>query len=248
MRIGYACEPAPGGRPNDDFVLAGEDFVVVLDGATATAPASGCRHDVPWLVGRLGVRLAALLVERPGAGLREVLRGAIEQLCALHEDTCDLTHPDSPSTTVAMVRRREGWLEYLVLADSPVVVELTDGELVVLADDRVEHLPAYDLASVARLRNSPGGFWVAGSRPQAADEALVGACPVERVVRFAVLTDGVSRLVERYGWSWSRLLDTLEEQGPGAAVRAVREAERADPPGRWRGKRHDDATVAFGRP
>ncbi|WP_035847210.1 hypothetical protein [Kitasatospora azatica] len=41
---------------------------------------------------------------------------------------------------------------------------------------------------------------------------------------------------------------TLENQGPGAVVEAVREAELADPVGRFPGKRHDDATVAFGRP
>ncbi|WP_329582135.1 protein phosphatase 2C domain-containing protein [Kitasatospora sp. NBC_01250] len=247
MRVGYLSVAAPGGRANEDFVLAGEDFVVVLDGATVSAPETGCRHDVAWVTRRLGVRLGQLLVEEPQWPLTEVLRVAIERLRELHADSCDLGHPDSPSATVALLRRRGERLEHLVLADSPVLVELTDGRLEVVLDDRVERLPAYDLATVARLRNAPGGFWVASTRPEAADQALTGCHPLGEVRRFAVLTDGVSRLVERYGWSWRRLLDVLDEQGPEGAVRAVRAAELAEPPG-LRGKRHDDATVAFGRP
>ncbi|MFI9270035.1 protein phosphatase 2C domain-containing protein [Kitasatospora sp. NPDC052896] len=249
MLISSASEPAPGGPANEDVVLVGAGFVVVLDGATAPAGVpTGCVHDVAWLAGRLGERLAAVLTERPGLELREVLRTGIERLCALHEGSCDLANPDSPSATVAMVRLHDGRLDHLVLADSPVLVQGRDGEPEVTLDDRVERLPAYDLASVRRLRNAPGGFWVAGTRPEAADRALTGSHSVERVERFAVLTDGVSRLVERYGWSWWRLLDTLDAEGPERVVRAVRAEERADPPGRYRGKRHDDATVAFGRP
>ncbi|GAB2689233.1 protein phosphatase 2C domain-containing protein [Kitasatospora kifunensis] len=247
MRVGYLSVAAPGGQVNEDFVLAGEDFVVVLDGATVSAPETGCRHDVAWVTRRLGVRLGQLLVEEPRWTLTEVLRAAIERLRALHADSCDLDHPDSPSATVALVRRRDERLEHLVLADSPVLVELMDGRLEVVLDDRVEHLPAYDLATVARLRNAPGGFWVASTRPEAADQALTGFHPLGEVVRFAVLTDGISRLVERYGWSWWQLLEVLDQQGPEGAVRAVRAAELADG-SRRRGKRHDDATVAFGRP
>ncbi|MGF1429184.1 protein phosphatase 2C domain-containing protein [Kitasatospora sp. LaBMicrA B282] len=248
MRLGYLSVAAPGGAPNEDFVLAGEDFVLVLDGATRSAPETGCRHDVAWVTRRLGLRLGQLLVEQPELTLTAALRAAIERVRALHADTCELDHPDSPSATVAVVRERAGRLEHLVLCDSPVLIELTDGRLVVVHDDRVDRLPAYDLATVARLRNTPGGFWVASTRPEAADQALTGAHPSAEVARFAVLSDGVSRLVERYGWSWRQLLDTLARQGPGGAVRAVRAAELAAGPGDGRGKRHDDATVAFGYP
>jgi hypothetical protein len=248
MELSSACRAAPGGgRANEDFLLVGADFAVVLDGATASGAPTGCRHDVAWFTGRLGAQLARLLVERPGAGLREVLRAGIEAVRELHAD-CDLDNPDSPSATVAMVRWGSGRLDHLVLADSPVLLETAAGELRVVLDDRVERLPAYDRATVSRLRNAPGGFWVAGTRPEAADQALTGSCPLAGVRRFAVLTDGVSRLVERYGWSWGALLDALDEQGPGAVLAAVRAAEHADPPGRFPGKRHDDATAVFGRP
>ncbi|MFE9422423.1 protein phosphatase 2C domain-containing protein [Kitasatospora sp. NPDC006697] len=248
MRIGYLTEAMPGRPGNEDFVLAGDGFAVVLDGATAGGAATGCVHDVAWLARTLGAELARILVARPELALREVLRAGVLALRELHGGGCDLENPDSPSATVAMVRWGSGRLDHLVLADSPVLVELAGGELLTVLDDRVEHLPGYDLATVSRLRNAPGGFWVAGTRPEAADEALTGSHPIGEVRRFAVLTDGVSRLVERYGWSWRQLLEVLEKAGPGELVAAVREAERADPPGRFAGKRHDDATVLFGRP
>ena len=247
MQISHTSQASPDAAANEDFVLASERFVVVLDGATDSGLPNGCVHDVAWLARRLGGRLAAVLVEQPDLPLREVLRQGITGTRALHPQ-CDLDNPNSPSSTVAMVRLGSGTLDCLVLADSPVAVQTQDGELLLLDDDRNAHLPAYDRESVARLRNTDEGFWVAGTRPEAADRALTAAVPLARVRRFALVTDGVSRLVERYGWDWPQLLDTLEKQGPAAAVAAVREAERAAAPGSFRGKRHDDATAVFGLP
>jgi hypothetical protein len=247
VQISYQSQASPDVVANEDFVVASERFVVVLDGATDSGLPNGCAHDVAWLARQLGGQLAAVLIEQPALPLREVLRQGIAGTRARHPQ-CDLENPNSPSSTVAMVREHGGTLDCLTLADSPVVVQTHDGELLELADDRVAHLPAYDRQSVARLRNSDQGFWVAGTRPEAADRALTAAVPLAEVRRFALVTDGVSRLVERYGWGWPRLLDTLEQQGPGAAVAAVREAERAAAPGTFTGKRHDDATAAFGLP
>ncbi|WP_370146475.1 protein phosphatase 2C domain-containing protein [Streptacidiphilus sp. EB129] len=248
MQISHASLPSPDAATNEDFVIASECFVAVLDGATASGLPSGCVHDVAWLARRLGGRLALALIEEPGLPLREALRTGIVGTAALHGSGCDLRNPDSPSSTVAVAREHEGMLDFLVLADSPVVVETVDDEVIVLHDDRVDRLPAYDRESVSRLRNSDAGFWVAGARPEAADRALVRSLPSAGVRRFAVVTDGVSRLVERYGWSWGQLLDALEKQGPAAVVQAVREAELATPAGRYGGKRHDDATAAFAVP
>ncbi|MFI7640147.1 protein phosphatase 2C domain-containing protein [Nonomuraea sp. NPDC049400] len=260
--VTHASRPGSG-RPNEDLVIAGPSWIVVLDGATA-APGvdSGCVHDVPWLVARLGSALAAGLTagrlpprvaggERlvdggDGTPLAGILEAAIEATMAAHFGTCDLGNPDSPSTTVAMVRSVRGRVEYLVLGDSPVVFALADGGVRVVSDDRLEGLPGgrpYTVELVRRMRNAPGGFWVAGSRSEAARQGVCGAVAGARGV--AVLTDGVSRLVEWYGWGWGDVVAALEGQGPEAVIRAVRELERSRGP--QRGKRHDDATVAWGR-
>ncbi|MEY9967743.1 hypothetical protein ABIA33_005822 [Streptacidiphilus sp. MAP12-16] len=245
MQISYVCQASPDSAANEDFVVASERFVIVLDGATASGLPNGCVHDVAWLASRLGGQLAAALIERPGLPLREVLRQGITNTGALHP-ACDLTNPNSPSSTVAIVREHGGTLDCLALADSPVVVETHSGELIEVNDDRTSHLPAYDRDSLMQLRNTDEGFWVASTKPEAADRAVIGSVPVADVRRFAMVTDGVSRLVERYGWSWLQILDTLEQHGPASAAHAVREAEIATEPGTFRGKRHDDATAVFG--
>ncbi|WTW94450.1 protein phosphatase 2C domain-containing protein [Streptomycetaceae bacterium NBC_01309] len=245
MQVAYVSE-APAGGVNEDFVIAGERFVVVLDGVSQRGE-SGCVHDVPWLVGQLGVRLAAGIVADGVGSLAEILAGAIEGVCGMHADTCDLSHPSSPSSTVALLRRRADVVDYLVLCDSPIVIETADGNVQAVVDDAVSHLTGYTQEDVQRVRNRPGGFWVAGATSEAAEHAIVGSVPAADVRRIALMTDGVSRLVERYGWSWARVMDVVEAEGPAAVVRAVRAAEHATAPGAFRGKRHDDATIVLCR-
>ncbi|WP_043616923.1 protein phosphatase 2C domain-containing protein [Nonomuraea candida] len=243
------CATRPGSaRPNEDLVIAGPSWIVVLDGATAAAGVdTGCVHDVAWLVGRLGGALAARLAANDGAPLAEILESAIEATGAAHGGSCDLADPDSPSATVAMVRAGER-VEYLVLGDSPVVLSLAGGGVRVVCDERVERLPGgrpYSLELVRRMRNAPGGFWVAGGRPEAARESVTGEVDAGLVRGVGVFTDGVARLTEWYGWSWQAVLDVLAGRGPVAVIETVRELETARGPA-W-GKPHDDATAAWGR-
>ena len=242
--ISYSTRPAPGGV-NEDYVTAGPGWAVVLDGATAPSGVdSGCVHDVPWLVRHLAGALSARLATGAGESLADVLAGAIEQVREAHGGTCDLANPDSPSSTVAMTRWGRGSFECLVLADSPVAVRRADGSVEVVEDDRVMHLPGgppYTLELVRAHRNRPGGFWVASTSLTAAYEAVTASFPEDEVDMVALLTDGVTRLVERYGHTWEGLLGELRESGPDHVIDLVRAAERAAPP--RPGKRHDDATA-----
>ncbi|MFI1382899.1 protein phosphatase 2C domain-containing protein [Embleya sp. NPDC020886] len=244
MQVSHISEPSPGGI-NDDYVVASERFVIVLDGATANGLDTGCIHDVPWVVSRLAAQLSARLITDDGAPLSEILVDGIAAVCELHAGTCDLTNPNSPSTTVALLRNRGGLVEYLVLCDSPIVIETTFGDIQLINDDATAHLPGYTREILQEVRNQPGGFWVASTKPEAAKHAVIGSIPTAHVNRVAVMTDGMSRLVERYEWRWGRVLDELESTGPAALVAAVREAERRTPAGKFRGKPHDDATIAY---
>ncbi|GII88997.1 hypothetical protein Ssi03_69870 [Sphaerisporangium siamense] len=248
MRVAYATAPGTPGRRNEDFVIAGPDWVVVLDGATAPAGVeSGCVHDVPWLVARLAAALARGLVLDRGASLQDILGGAIGATMKAHVDTCDLANPDSPSSTVAMLRRRGESVDYLVLCDSPVVLATGDGGVEVVHDDRTEHLPGgrpYSFELVRSTRNRPGGFWVASTDPGAAHEALTGSVAASDLDGALVLTDGVTRLVEWFGYSWETLRRVAEEQGPARLISLVREEEGKTVVPRP-GKPHDDATAAW---
>ncbi|MEV0705729.1 protein phosphatase 2C domain-containing protein [Saccharopolyspora sp. NPDC050389] len=239
---------ATPGRPNEDYLAAGPDWAFVLDGATAPSGVdSGCAHDVPWLVRRLGGELERRLAASDGT-VADVLADAIRATCAAHGDTCDLHNPSSPSATAALLRLRGYDLEYLALADSPIVLDVA-GETRPIIDDRIERLPSYTLEAVRDLRNQPGGFWVASTKPEAAYEAVHGVVPAADVRRAVLLTDGASRYVERFGLGdWADLLDLVEQVGPAELLRHVRaaeEAETSEERRRRRGKPHDDATAVF---
>jgi hypothetical protein len=249
VEIRSISQPAPDRRPpavNEDLVLSGPDFVVVLDGATAGKGIdSGCRHTVAWLVQQLGRQLALPLLSGSAASLADLLADAIAAVGADHADTCDLTNPDSPSSTVAMIRVGSDRVEHLVLADSPIVVRSPAGTVKVHSDDRIDLLPEYTFEAVRRLRNQPGGFWVASTEPKAAYEAVTGTTDRTDVELVAVLSDGASRYVERYGHTWEELLDILTADGPRELVDRVWAYDEAAHPDSFRGKRYDDATAVL---
>lgn len=241
--------------PSEDRHAASPSWVFVIDGAGRyPGRTGGCVHPVPWLVDRLTSHLVAELQREDDRILSKVLASAITATCQDHADTCDLSDPLSPGAAVAILREHRNTLEWLVLGDCAVIIDSTASNPIPIVDDRVDRLPGapitdaavrtYDPDYVAQVRNQPGGFWVAGAVPFAAEHAYAGLIATSIVPQALVASDGVTRLVERHGWSWRQLLDRAYADGPQALIDAVREADDADPdPRRWRGKRHDDATI-----
>ena len=244
MRITYATQAAPG-RVNEDTAVCGDGWAVVLDGAPAPDGVdSGCIHDVPWLVRHLSAGIARRLL-LGYEDLRAILGDAILETRQAHGGLCDLANPDSPSSTVSIVRVRDDVLDYLVLGDSPVVVRHLDG-ITVLSDDRIAHLPGgrpYTLELVRSLRNKPGGFWVASTEFEAARQAISGSIPWTAGTDVGMFTDGVTRLVEFYGYDWRSIFGRLEAGGPSELISLVRSREQDEPLAR--GKQHDDATAVL---
>lgn len=77
---------------------------------------------------------------------------------------------------------------------------------------------------------------------------MIGSVALDHVRAVGLLSDGASRLVDRFGIAdWPQTLDILATDGPGALIRQVRAVEESDPAGqRWpRGKVYDDATAAY---
>lgn len=249
IQVSHYTERSPDHEVNEDLVLSGDTFVIVLDGATRNPAVreTGCIHDVPWLVRMLGTQLVAGLLEDVDVPLSEILAGAISRVGELHSHTCDLSNPDSPSSTVALLRRRGQLVDYLVLADCTVVFRKHDRSVLSFTDDRLDYLPNYSVETVREMRNNPAGFWVASTKPEAAYQAVTGTVDLGYgdVQSAGILTDGAAGLVERHGGTWADTMQILEEpRGPQELVAKVREADETAPqPGR--GKRHDDATAAL---
>lgn len=265
MRVAIDTQPG-GAAPNEDWVAGTPTLAVVLDGLSTAGLDTGCRHGVPWYVTHLGSQLVGALAD-PETSLTAGLASALEQVAALHPE-CDLGNPGTPSATVAILRERPGFLDHLVLADSPIVLEGAGGCTVhtdlrvdgVLPELRAEveqyethtaeHREALRrlVTEQRQTRNTPTGYWVAASDAEAAAHAVVGSTPTEDVQAAVVLSDGASRLVTEYGMAtWSEVFTTLRTDGPQELIATVRKVEATDPTGRrWpRYKSGDDAAVAF---
>ncbi|WP_248960921.1 protein phosphatase 2C domain-containing protein [Sphaerisporangium perillae] len=270
MRVTFATKPVSLGRPNEDFVAATPDAVVLLDGAgTPAGSESGCSHGVAWYSRMLGSTLLASMTQSTGT-LTEILGEGIKAVTSMHDFTCDLAHAGTPSATVVMLRCTGDMLQWLVLADSVLILDVADSaEPLVVCDDREaqvgsryrsrmdalpggspEHQQAHReyVEAMRQHRNRDGGFWVASVEPLVAEQAETGAIRADQVRAAALLSDGASRLVDRFGLAtWREALDLLDEGGPAELIHRVRQAERSDLDGsHWpRGKTFDDATAVY---
>ncbi|SCL62917.1 hypothetical protein GA0070606_3706 [Micromonospora citrea] len=270
MRVRSASAPPPGRPVNEDLVFRFGPLVGVLDGATVPEGFdTGCVHGPSWYVRHLAARLGLAEAARPTATLMSNLAAAILAVRSDHGDVCDLAHPGTPSSTVCLLRDGGDHLDYLVLCDSPLVLD-AGGRVGVVSDDRLETATAELRATVAavpagsadrttRFRqavavqrermNRTHGYWVAAADPDAAFHAVTGTLPLRgpgAVRRAALLSDGASAVVEQFGLlDWAGLLDVATAEGPGAVVDRVRAAERDHPDRLRRHKPADDASVVL---
>jgi hypothetical protein len=270
MQVALATQPAPGAA-NEDLIAATDRIVILLDGASVPEGLEiGCCHGTAWYVARLGAQLLVQFTDQLDQLLTDALASAIQAVASLHADTCQLDHPGGPSAAVALLREADQTIDYLVLADTTILLDAPAG-IQVISDDRLaqvavtEHSAMHREATgtlthqrryaelvneLRRHRNQDAGYWVASSTPDAAYHALSDSVPRHEVRRAALLSDGATRLVDRFGtMAWPKLLDLLDREGPYALIMQTRQAESADPEGRrWpRSKRHDDASAVLCR-
>ncbi|MDX2559343.1 protein phosphatase 2C domain-containing protein [Streptomyces sp. TX20-6-3] len=269
MRVEAYSSGCPG-RDNEDFAIWDDDVAVLLDGAgMPDALHPPCVHGVSWFARTLGTALHS--AASSSETLQSALALAIAHTADLHRDTCAVDDALSPSATVAVLRMRGDFVEWLVLGDCTLLFErghsveaISDDRLASLARKDRAAMKAAPLGSAERrqlhfrlvqaeraLRNRPGGYWVAAADPRAAEAALTGAYLVDDVERAALLTDGAARLTDTFALTdWAGCLDILQDQGPEALIGRVRAAELADESmTHWpRSKPHDDATVVYIRP
>lgn len=263
-----ATSPGQVGRPNEDFIGAVPDAVVLLDGAGIPGTEDICRHGVAWYAQTLGATLLAGLTNPGLPGLVGVLADSIEQVAALHSHTCDIANPSSPQATVAAVKFEDDRVDYLVLADAFVVLDPMDAEPLVITDAReitvrdectmsLRDLPvgsaSYERARLSAVdalrarRNKPGGYWIAKDDPHAAAEAVTGSMPLEQLRGAALLSNGASRMVDAYRLvEWPEAVEVLRTMGPDVLLRRVREAEtEGKASGIPSAFEPDDATAAY---
>ncbi|WP_190130611.1 protein phosphatase 2C domain-containing protein [Streptomyces mashuensis] len=254
MRIELATRPGDVACPNEDFTAVAlpasgsGGALVLLDGVTPPPDGgTGCVHDVPWFTARLGGALLELATTERTMPLARCLAEAVARTARAHGAGCDLTHRRTPQATVVVARWDDAVVEHLVLSDSVLLLEGTDGTVTPVLDDRIARLAALGPVTDAQ-RNAEGGFFTAAADPAVVERAVTGRTPRAEVRALAVLSDGAARWVEVFGaGGWAECFALVAKEGPRALVDRVRKAERADPDGTAfrRGKCHDDAAVVY---
>jgi hypothetical protein len=265
VHVSMATSAGKAGQPNEDFAGAVPGAAVLLDGAGIPGTESICSHGVAWYTHRLGGALLGRLSRDDGRDLAAILATTIGEIAADHRTTCDITNPSSPQATVVIVRAHGGRLDYLLLADSFLVLDQVCGGPQLITDERevttrricsapldgiVWGTPEYDrirdscIEALQARRNQPGGYWIAKDDPHAAEEAVTGSRPLHDLDSVALLSNGASRIVSPYGLTdWPGVLELLGASGPAEIIRCVRQAEARnseDP----NVSTPDDATVA----
>lgn len=249
----------PSGSDNEDRYGAVGNAAWVLDGATGLAGralftgGSDARHFVVAVDDALH-RLAT----GAEAPLTHWVRGAIRRAaCELDLMTvAEGAQPwELPTASMALVRERDGHLEYATLGDCKVIVEAGDDVLVATENTRLEQLDRRLVEEIKALHrrgvrgfqdvfaalmgqlralrarvNTPGGYWVLGASEAAADHLDQGVVDVGGVRHALLVSDGFYRLVDTFRLLTAReLLQTAVDAGLSSLHAELRALEAADP-------------------
>jgi serine/threonine protein phosphatase PrpC len=252
----------------DDYGTAGSYAAWVIDGGTSTTKrlVDG-RSPAAWLANTLSAELTGLR----HTDLREALRNAIDATREKYERLVPLNDiQPPPSAAISLVGISGNELKVLSLGDVSVAIldkatsstkvlhggkrTLTEKSLertytqdlengVPSKEARERALAVVDERRMARM-NRPGGYWIAGLEPKAADHAVEKSLQLEAGDRILIASDGFM-VAEEYGVvpHWSEVL--LGKKGLSDILREVRSVEEQDPEGRTyaRLKKSDDATA-----
>ncbi len=247
------CQDAAGWRP---LPHAGEraGVAVLADGAgVARQLRAGCQHEVDWFSDHLVTSVLDRLAPQDALGpvvgeppsLAGAVAGALEAVRGAHPG-CDADA--GPWATLTIARAAGDRLEYFVLCDSSLVVAFTDGQVLQLADTRLEDRAggwAPGGPSPVEVMNTSGGWWSARADARAADEGLTGSFALAEVAAAWVASDGATRPIEMFGTLGATEWAERASRDPWALAHGIRSHETAHE-GELRSlghKVHDDLTI-----
>lgn len=258
---------------NEDVVGHHGDAAWVIDGATGIgASLLDAPSDASWLARTADAAFRSLLSDDPTTPTRDLVRAAIticrDTLATTAVRSAEGPH-EHPSAAFTMLRRIGDSIELTALADCKIAYRDADGAAQLFAStsfDAVEGRtlaltreilaadPAMSSATLVerlmpqlqanrRLMNQPGGYWVLGTEPAAADHLATLTLPARPGQRFALASDGFLRLIELF--DIASLDDLIAIDTPASWqswLARLREIEQEPSALYPRVKVHDDAT------
>lgn len=261
---------------NEDLVGATANAVWVMDGATGIGPALTRElSDAAWLVSTADQALRTMLEIDPYQPAARLLASVMAHCRSeLHNITKGRSAPDHehPSAAFAMVRLIGDQVEMVTLGDCRIAHEVPGERARLFGTTSLEVIEKRTLRLAERIRrerpritppelkelllpqlranrslmNQPGGYWVLGTQPAAADHLDRDVVPARQGQRFALASDGFLRLVELFGVATpDTLLGIQSEQvwDQWLAILREKEIEPNSVAHYPRVKIHDDASL-----
>lgn len=262
-------------RYNEDVSAVGNDYMFVIDGATGLGAndVMGCGDDARWFAQTMKEHIQKHIHDE--LPLTEIVCQAIRDTRSRYrQDVEKMKKIDMPSGCIALFRLKDKKLEFFGLGDTCGVIELRDGQILMIADERLEALDHSVIQEMVRisaergiplsetrpfvkdqliynrnLRNTEKGYYALDLTEAGPAHAFVRTWPVESVRRIACMSDGFSQILDYPGHhDLSALLDAIEADHEQVA-RQLYDLQEEDSACRVvpRLKKRDDATMTFAK-
>lgn len=230
QNIDYLCVPGSATSPCEDLIHVNEDWLLLMDGASPLAPSSMEPSDAAWFVQEVD----RLLSSRIHLSLMEALRDSMKLIRRSWKGTSE----NMPSSGIVFLRLVQGDLQYLLLGDCTLSLELVDGSFFTVEDDALCRLDRIALAELQDhaakfgkfpreclpfiqetlrrhrdLRNTPDGYYILDPSGGGLPYSKTGSIPARKIRSVFLTTDGFSQLREFTGESFSDLHKRAKKEG-----------------------------------
>ncbi|ALU12304.1 hypothetical protein EYM_02230 [Ignicoccus islandicus DSM 13165] len=242
---------SPSKTYNEDQAICTDYLAAVIDGASPLVNDLQAKLRTRWLVDEIVSELISLKGD-----LRSGLNDLIDSLRSKYElkfgFPSNVGKYELPSAAASITKLNAEGLEYAVFADSPLVITFKGGGEKVITDDsikeldqvvvnRIEELMAEGLSFNEALKEVRPilrknremmciGYSVIAPLGECKRNFIYGKMNLESVEYLALMSDGMARLVDTYGFfrSYREMMLYGIENGFGDLLRILREIERED--------------------
>jgi hypothetical protein len=251
----------------------------VIDGATSLTEnyIENAESDAVWFVNEWEKELRQRIDD--DISLSEIVKDCIFSLRDSYRKFTDVEISDrlkTPAATTAIVRERDGDLEYFVLGDSSILFDSKSGDVDAIigegpreydqraieelesvmeeqnksyreAREEIEEL----LKSHRKKENTQSGYWTLGFDTSAVEHADTGRYSTDQISSVHLFTDGFERIKSTFDVfaDWASMIDYIDSNGSKRAFKILRAFEESDPECKQypRLSRSDDAAIAIAK-
>ena len=238
-------------------VIPEQEIAWVIDGTSGVSDKTlfpDAPSDGRWFVNRINSHMLSRINDSMSLtnlvryGIRETTLDAVNEMSysghprRMQFDDIDdtLSTLDLPAATIAVVDWSGMTVDIFTLGDSGVVVSKSNGtthviqgdpkqfEMKVDEDDLSDDKYMEKIRDIRKRQQIPGGYWVVGFNPIAADFAVEEKYYDQGISSILLTTGGFTTIVNEYGIydEWSDVIDETRNTSLQTLVKELREYEQ----------------------